>query len=295
MKVDDVWRYPVKSMLGERRESVDVTPQGIVGDRSWAIIDRADGKVASAKNPRKWRALLECRAEFVEQPRHLSDRPPVRITFPDGRTTLSDAPDVDAVLTAFLGREVTLATTAPDAPVYEATWPNVDGVAPTDFIETTQARVDAGESVSELPLALAAPPGSFFDVAPVHVVTTSSLARLRDLQSTADFSVRRFRPNFVIDSAEDGFAENEWVGANLQLGASATVNIMIPTMRCVMTTLAQGGLPEDRGVLRTVATHNRVEITGLGTWACVGAYAGVVEPGTVSVGDSVTRSATESP
>ena len=287
MKVNDVWRYPVKSMLGERCESVEVTPNGIVGDRSWAIIDRADGKVASAKNPRKWQVLLQCRAEFLEQPQGLTDRPPVRITLPDGRTTSTDAPDIDAVLTEFLGREVTLASTAPDAPVYEATWPNLDGIAPTDFIANTQARVDAGESVSELPLALAAP-GSFFDVAPVHLVTTSTLERLCDLQPTTDFNIRRFRPNFVIDGAADGFAENEWVGANLQLGPRATVNVMMPTMRCVMTTLAQEVLPLDRGVLRTVADHNRVEISGLGTWACVGSYAGVVEPGTVSVDDSVT-------
>jgi uncharacterized protein YcbX len=294
MEVNDVWRYPVKSMLGERRESVDVTAQGIVGDRSWAIIDRADGKVASAKNPRKWRALLECRAEFLEQPQRLSDRPPVRITLPDGRTTASDAPDIDAVLTVFLGRDVTLASSAPDASTYEATWPDVDGMAPTEFIESTQTRVDAGEPVSDLPLAFAAPPGSFFDLAPLHVVTTSSLERLRDLQPAADFSVQRFRPNFIIDGAGDGFAENEWVGANLQVGPTAMINVMMPTMRCVMTTLAQDALPEDRGVLRTVAVHNRVEISGLGTWACVGAYADVVEPGNVSVGDRVTLSIADS-
>ncbi len=287
MKVNDVWRFPVKSMLGERRESVDVTPHGIVGDRSWAIIDRVDGKVASAKNPRKWRALLECRAEFLEQPQRLADRPPVRITFPDGRSTTSDAVDIDATLSEFLGRDVTLASAAPDGSVYEAAWPNVDGIAPADFIERTQARVDEGESVSELPLGLAAPPHSFFDLAALHVVTTSSLERLRELQPTVDFSVQRFRPNFVVDGAPAGFAENDWVGANLQLGPTATVNVMMPTMRCVMTTLAQGSLPGDRGVLRTVAAHNRVEISGLGAWACVGAYAGVVEPGTVCVGDSV--------
>src|SRR5580765_1447132 len=123
MKVNDVWRYPIKSMLGERCESVEVTTNGIVGDRSWAIIDRADGKVASAKNPRKWQVLLQCRAEFLEQPQDLTDRPPVRITLPDGRTTSTDAPDIDTVLTEFLGRDVTLASTAPGAPVYEATWP----------------------------------------------------------------------------------------------------------------------------------------------------------------------------
>jgi MOSC domain-containing protein len=58
-------------------------------------------------------------------------------------------------------------------------------------------------------------------------------------------------------------------------------------MRCIMTTLAQGDLPRDSGVLRTVARHNRVEIPGLGTWSCVGAYATVTTPGRVQLGDEV--------
>jgi MOSC domain-containing protein YiiM len=54
-----------------------------------------------------------------------------------------------------------------------------------------------------------------------------------------------------------------------------------------MTTLAQGDLPRDNEVLRTVSRINRLEIPGLGTWSCVGAYAAVAEPGTVRVGDEV--------
>jgi uncharacterized protein len=286
--VSELWRFPVKSMLGERRDRVVLTNEGILGDRMWAIIDRADGKVASAKNPRKWRSLLACRAEFVDDPVVGEAAPPVRITLPDGATVTSDEPEADHLLSDFLGRPVMLASTAPKDAIFEETWPDVDGIAPTEFIASTRARVDEGESVSDLALGLAAPPGSFFDLSAVHLVTTSSLAKLATLQPASEFAVPRFRPNFVIDGPDDGFVENEWVGADIRLGADATVNMTMPTMRCVMTTLAQGDLPEDRGVLRAAAAHNRVEISGLGMWACVGAYCSVVAPGDVCTGDAVT-------
>ena len=286
MNVSEVWRFPVKSMLGERRERVSLTADGVLGDRAWAVIDATDGKVASAKNPRKWRALLGCRAEYLEAPQPRGDAAPVRITLPDGSTVTSDDPHVDATLSEFVGRAVTLASSAPQAALFEETWPDVEGMAPTEFIDSTRARVDDGESVSDLALALAAP-GSFFDLAPVHLVTTASIAELQTRAPESQFDVRRFRPNFVIEGAGSGFVENGWVGANVALGADATVNVMMPTMRCVMTTLGQGDLPDDRGVLRAAATHNRVEINGLGTWACVGAYCGVVTPGDVCTGDDV--------
>ena len=285
MNVIELWRFPVKSMLGERRERVSVTAGGVLGDRAWAVIDTADGKVASAKNPRKWRNLLECRAEYLGEPQP-GVVAPVRITLPDGHSVTSDDPTVDATLSAFVGRDVTLASAVPQGALFEETWPDVEGMAPTEFIDSTRARVDEGESVSDLALALAAP-GSFFDLAPVHLVTTSSLTELQTRQPSSQFDVRRFRPNFVIDGAAAGFVENAWVGANIVLG-EATVNVMMPTMRCVMTTLAQEELPDDRGVLRAAASHNRVEISGLGTWACVGAYCGVVAAGEVCAGDPVT-------
>jgi uncharacterized protein YcbX len=286
--VSELWRFPVKSMLGERRERVVLTTEGVLGDRMWAIIDHADGKVASAKNPRKWRALLACRAEFVDDPIGGEPPPPVRITLPDGATVTSDDPDANRLLSGFLGRPVTLTSTAPKDAIFEETWPDVEGMAPTEFIDSTRARVDEGESVSDLALGLAAPPGSFFDLSAVHLVTTSSLAELTARQPASEFAVQRFRPNFVIDGPNDGFVENGWVGSDIHLGADATVNMTMPTMRCVMTTLAQGDLPDDRGVLRAAAAHNRVEISGLGMWACVGAYCSVVAPGEVCTGDTVT-------
>ena len=287
MNISELWRYPVKSMLGERRDSAVVTATGVAGDRAYAVIDRSDGKVASAKNPRKWRALLRCHAEFLEEPVAGGAAPSARITLPDGTVVTSDDPDVHAVLSNFLGREVTLADAAPQGSTFEETWPDIEGMAPSEFIDSTRVRSDEGEAVSDLALGLAAAPGSFFDLAPIHVVTSSSLDELSRLQPGSRFVSQRFRPNVVIDAPAAGFAENGWVGATLRLGAEAAVSVMMPTMRCVMTTLAQGDLPDDRAILRTATDHNRIEISGLGHWACVGAYASVVSPGTVRVGDDV--------
>jgi uncharacterized protein YcbX len=264
-----------------------LTETGIAGDRAYAVIDTSDSKVASAKNPRKWRSLLTCRAEFVDEPEPDQPPPPVRITLPDGTVVASDDAGVNDVLSRFLGREVTLATVAPQGATFEETWPDIEGIAPTEFIDSTRVRSDEGEAVSDLALGLAAAPGSFFDLAPVHLVTSSSLDELRRKQPASEFAVQRFRPNVVLGTADGGFLENEWVGATVRLGADASVNVMMPTMRCVMTTLAQGELPEDRKVLRAASEHNRVEISGLGRWACVGAYASVVTPGTICTGDAV--------
>lgn len=290
MELSEIWRYPVKSMLGERRDGVAVAATGVEGDRAYAVIDSADGKVASAKNPRKWRALLSCAAAFVEEPTPGQDPPVVRITLPDGTVVTSDDPGVDAALSNVVGRPVTLASTAPQGSTFEETWPDIEGMAPTEFIDSTRVRTDEGESVSDLALGLAAAPGSFFDLAPIHLVTSASLDELGRHQPESRFAVQRFRPNFVIATPTDGFVENAWVGLTVRLG-DAAVSVMMPTMRCVMTTLAQGDLPDDRAVLRTATDHNRVEISGLGHWACVGAYASVLTPGAVAVGDEVAVSA----
>ena len=89
-----LWRYPVKSMMGEELNSAEVTERGLLGDRVFAVVDRATGKVASAKEPRKWARLFEMRAAFVEPPSD-GEIPPVRITLPDGEIVSSTQEDLD--------------------------------------------------------------------------------------------------------------------------------------------------------------------------------------------------------
>src|SRR6266511_1373153 len=88
--VVSLWRYPVKSMMGEELNAVEVTGRGLQGDRAYALVDSSDGKVASAKNPRKWPQLFDFRAAFVDPPRPDAQMPPVRITLPDGTAVTSE-------------------------------------------------------------------------------------------------------------------------------------------------------------------------------------------------------------
>lgn len=292
--ISELWRYPVKSMQGERVGRCEVTGSGLAGDRAYAVVDTESGRVGSAKHPRLWGALLHCRARYLAEPSATgpADPAPVAIVLPDGTETGSDDPDVDARLTGLLGRPVSLATVAPEGNSYLAVWP--DGVAPEEFVAGTAVGGTAGTSASEaegtlteLTNAAAAPPGTFFDVATLHLVTRSTLARLGDLATGvgAD-SPARFRPNVVLDGDGEPFAENGWTGATVDLGGVVAASVLIPTMRCIMTTLPQGDLPQAREVLRAVSGHNRIEIPGLGKWSCVGAYASVVAGGAVSAGDS---------
>jgi len=285
--VTALYRYPVKSMLGERLERCRIDERGVPGDRAYALVDVETGTVATAKVPRRWGALLGFSARCVGEPN--GEPPPVEITFPDGSVHHSDDEDIDAALSAAIGREVRLTATPPEGAAFEEVWPDIDGLAPEAVIAGTRVRdEDTGEPVSRFDLAAMAPQPAFFDLAVLHVITTATLRRLRELAPGATFDERRYRPNVVLDGgAADGgadFVENGWVGREIAFAGGATATVSIPTMRCVMTTLAQGDLPRDPDTLRIVAKHNRVEIPGLGTWACAGAYADVTSPGELAVG-----------
>ena len=257
-----LWRYPVKSMQGEELNACAVTAGGFLGDRAFALVEVADGKVASAKNPRKWPHLFDFRAAYVEPPRAGVSRPPVRITLPDGTELPAERPDRDEVLSEVLGRAVSLSGSPAAAPVLEEYWPDVEGLPHRDAVTDE-----------------AIPAGAFFDLAPVHLLTTATLDRLRELYPRGRFEVRRFRPNVVLacpDGAGD-FPEQAWVGRTLHLGG-VQLRVTGPCPRCVMITLPQSDLPADRGILRAAVQH---------TGGNVGVYASVVRGGTVRRGDAV--------
>jgi len=116
-----ILRYPVKSMMGEELTVADVMEGGLVGDRAYALIDNSTGKIASAKNPRKWARLFDCHASFIEPPRKSHPMPPVRIMLPDGSNIRSDQQNTNGTLSRFFEREVTLAETAPDSRLWRNT------------------------------------------------------------------------------------------------------------------------------------------------------------------------------
>lgn len=285
--VEQLWRFPVKSMLGEQVDTAEVVAGGIVGDRAYALIDTDSGKVVSAKHPKKWPRMLGCRAAFVEEPSAGQEAPPVRIDLADGTTVRSDDADVDAVLSKFFERPVTLARSAPADYTIDEYIPDQADVRPGGVRdELTEIKLGAAFYV-ERGIPPLVPEGSFFDMSPLSVVTTSTLERFGELQPGSLFDVRRFRMNVVVESSGTGFVENDWPGRTLRVGDSARLIPMIPTPRCVMTNLAQQDLPKDPNILKATAEHNRVDVAGQGLYPCLGVYAIVGTPGTIRVGDDV--------
>lgn len=261
--VGALWRYPVKSMLGEELNASALGKRGLLGDRAYAIVDPETGKVASAKHPKKWPHLFDCRAAFVEPPGSSEDLPPVRVTLPDGRITRSDDADFNEAISAMLGRSGKLQMAVPEKPVLEEYWPDIEGLALREAV-TDEAM----------------PEGTFFDLGTVHVLTTATLDRLRELYPDGRFEVRRFRPNIVVQTTpgERSFVESDWVDRTLALGDEVRLKVTGPCPRCVMTTLPQGDLPRDPGILRAAAQNNE---------ANVGVYAEVKKGGSVRRGDGV--------
>jgi uncharacterized protein len=272
-----IWRYPVKSMIGEELDASAVTEQGLLGDRAYALVDAETGKVASAKNPKRWPNLFQCHAAFTEPPEAARELPPVGITLPDGATVTSDDPGADDALSEMVGRRVTLERTAPSEAVFEEYWPDMEGLSPEGHRDT----------VTDERLGMAAPPGTFFDLVPMSVLTSATLDRLGELYPQGRFDVRRFRMNLIVDVDAEGFVENDWIGHTLVVGDGVSLPVTLADPRCVMTTLEQGELPKDPGILRTAAQHNRVDIPGVGLYPCVGVYATVATGGSVRCGDPV--------
>jgi uncharacterized protein YcbX len=293
--VMSLYRFPVKSMWGEELDELTITAEGVVGNRRFAVVDRGDGNVASAKHPRKWGKLLELRAAYTDDPQGAPDPGKIRVEFPDGTSFAGDSPLLETALGRFTGRDVTLTSGPLEKNTSEALWPDIAGLAPKEIIDMISGgRTEGDDALSEIPIGSAS--GGFVDVAPVHILTTSTLRKLASLAPESTFTARRYRPNILVDVPGEEFVENDWRGTAMTLGEAAELEVTMPTVRCVMTTLAQGELPEDRNTLRTLARANRLNVPELGgVWACAGVYANVTHDGVIRRGDTVrvTRGGSE--
>ncbi|MDH3521644.1 MAG: MOSC domain-containing protein [Myxococcales bacterium] len=254
--VESLWRYPVRSMRGEMLERVEVSPRGVVGDRSYSVVDAPRNlRVTVGDAPRRWMRMLEAEARFAGEPRLHSAPPPVRIRFDDGAECDSDDPGAAAWLSEKLAQPVAL-------------WrdPDAAGAAPAD---------EAGGAA-----ASGAAPRHAYEAAPLHLITTASLRAAAAQQPDARFDPVRFRPNIVIDTGSaEGFLEDGWLGRTLALGDALRIEVHERSERCVMTTLGQGDLARDPRIFQTVARANQ---------RCFGVYARVLTPGHLRRGDSVT-------
>jgi uncharacterized protein len=283
-----LWRFPVKSMQGEQLAEAELGARGIVGDRAYALIDRETGKVVSAKSVRLFPGLLGCRAAFVEPPRAGAEPPPVRIDLPDGTAVTSDRGDAEHRLSAFFGRDVSLARSAPADFTIDQYHPDIEDADPAGRRDAVVEQKLGAALFAELGADSPVPTEAFFDVFPLTVLTTSTLARLSELRPESRFDSRRFRMNVIVGTAAAGFVENDWIGRALAIGDGVSVRVAMLDPRCVMTTLAQGDLPRDSDVLRTLVRHNRLQVGGGGLYPCAGVYAVIEAPGTARVGAPVS-------
>jgi uncharacterized protein len=270
-------RYPVKSMLGQDVAVSTVTRTGLAGDRRLAVVSRTTGKIASAKYPRLWRDLLTLSAETLDE----DSLGQVRITLPSGKTIDSTDADADAILSEVLNEPVRLTATPPPGATLDRAVPDAvlrDGIAaqvPADVIQ-----IGAGS-----------PPGTFVDFAPLHLLTTGTLARIAELSPFGKSDFVRYRPNIVIRSINPGFTENDWLNRDLRVGPDLVLRVIARTPRCAVPTLAHGDLPRNTEALRVLARHNRITpMESMAPEPCAGVYAEVLTPGRVRTGDPVRLS-----
>jgi MOSC domain-containing protein len=268
--VQELFRYPVKSMLGERLEQLDVGEMGVIGDRAWALRE-TNGRVTSAK---KWANMLDFRASYDNPPRPEELAPP-RIVLPDGRSIHASDADASEIISKALGHEVKLVSRTPK----EHSRAEID--PQTIFGEVAIEEVLPNFTGETLPEDFALSHGTFFDSATIHVLATGTLAYMRSLiGDDAQIDPRRFRPNIVVetDPRISGFVEDEWVGGTLEVGDHVQITKIDLALRCVMTTHRQQDLPRDPRILRAAAQHHQAK---LGVFAFIG------RPGRVRLGDRV--------
>lgn len=264
-QVGQLWRFPVKSFQGERLESLDLGMGGFQGDRAYGIVDRSSGKTLTAKTIAE---LLFASARW--------DGGQVVITLPDDREFEAEDPAASEAIASWLGRDCELR--------------RADSVTDTSYDMTFDPEDDSAPLVS-IPVA----PGTFFDLTPVHILTTGTLATMAAAHPRGDWQVRRFRPNVLIETpppeggavappepvtqgtTHPGFPEDGWAGGTLVLGA-ASVNVIMPAVRCSIPPRPQPGIERDLDIFRTMNAHHGNHL---------GMYCAPTSPGTVRVGDPV--------
>ena len=299
-RVAQIWRYPVKSMAGDPLDSSFIGAAGVAGDRAWAVRDDVAGEIRSG---RTWPILLQCSAQYRQEPD--AAIPHVDLTLPDDTTTSSDRTDVDLRISTLVGTKASLWPLQPatDKAHYRRARRGAAVAAAIGrwrlgrrSLQTIMraARLDVGvrrafgrepgeplPDFADLPAELfefVSPPGTYFDVSPIHLLTTSSLAAMSYANPAADWNVRRFRPNILIDTGPaPALVEPGWCGRRIRIGR-VTLQCEIPAPRCAMPTYPQRALRADASMLRTIVRDGHQQL---------GIYATVVSAGQIALDDPV--------
>jgi uncharacterized protein YcbX len=275
--IKEIWRYPVKGMAGEQMEQCAITASGLEGDRVWALRDVARQEIQSCKFRPE---LLTCTASSRrQQAGHHVD-----ISFPDGTIMGSDDAAIHQKLSGLVGHTSTIEVLQPISELdfyrrhkrddhtwleeLKATFTREPGEPLPDF---TQLPQEARDFVTV--------PGTFFLVTPFHIITSATLRHMKKLLPQADWDVRRFRPNIVIDtySGDEGLVEQDWIGKQMTI-ADAQIDCTATAPRCGAVTREQNGLNFDQSMLRTIVKDADQNL---------GIYGSIRHPGVLRVGDAI--------
>lgn len=283
-RITGIWRYPVKSMAGQRVTTAGVGKLGLHADRTWAVRDLEKNATTSAK---RLAGLLLCTARYALPPPPEAGpghAPEVVIEFPDGSEISSSDPHVHAALSSYLDRDVELRPLPPitDRDQYRGSMASAADLHQYFGLDEDEPLPDLSmfpvKKLAELSRYIT-PVGSYVDAYPVHVVTEQTLRTMAGLTPGSDFDVRRFRPTILVDAAStsgaSGHPETDWCGGTLQAPLAA-VKPLLPTVRCVMPSHPQPELSRDRQITRSIAAH---------TNHCLGVYGTVVRNGELREGD----------
>ncbi|WP_411826072.1 MOSC domain-containing protein [Luteolibacter sp. AS25] len=275
-KIKEIWRYPVKGMAGERLESCYFGPEGLEGDRVWAVRDTVRQEIQSCKfRPELLGCTVRTRA---------GEGSAVDIEFPDGSILGSDSDLINERLTELVRNESTLeCLDAAKDPAFLKRYKS----GPRDWLEELKETFTREEDeplpdFTEFPKQaqdFVTVPGSFFLVSPFHIITTATMKRMTGLLPGSDWDVRRFRPNIVIETypGEEGLLEQEWIGSQLKI-AGLPIDCTGTAVRCGAVTRAQKGIAKDTSMLRTIVKEAEQNL---------GIYGNILERGVVTVGDEV--------
>jgi uncharacterized protein YcbX len=275
--VKEIWRYPVKGMAGEQVEQCAIGPNGLEGDRIWALRDVARKEIQSCKFRPE---LLSCTASTRKD----SALQQVDITLPNNLSSASDDPEIDRILSELVGYASTLESLRPVAELDFYRRHKLDDTTWLEELKATFSR-EPGEPLpdfSQLPQQardFVTVPGTFFLVTPFHIITTATLNHMKSLLPDADWDVRRFRPNIVIETADTdkGLIEQNWIGKRMRI-AESQIDCTATAPRCGAVTRQQQGLGFDKSMLRSIISDADQNL---------GIYGSISNQATLAVGDTV--------
>ncbi len=269
--IESIFRYPIKSLGGEKLLDATIDENGVEGDRIFALKDCESGFIVSCKHPIKWEKIIELSA------------------------TLNQG---NSIAVQDIGKEVIIGKEEIESKIRELTSRKVELIAVKDNLERQYREADrsnvdeVGTIIKQEPLSVVGNETHFFDFAPLHLITSSSLDYINTFYSKGDFNVQRFRPNLFIKTMNSNkFEENEWIGKEIKIGNDLEIKIIEPTPRCVTTTLKQGELKKDRKILRAIAQNSSAKryrfFPGEILKGTLGVYSIILKKGSVKIGDKV--------